>query len=56
MWYMAFLAYIDPMSGTILLQVLIAGIMGGAALFRRSIWRMIRQLIPKKQPEQENSE
>jgi hypothetical protein len=32
------LAYIDPASGTLLLQALIAAGIGGIAFFRRSIW------------------
>ena len=52
------LTYIDPMSGTILLQVIVAGIIGGAAFFRRSIWRVVRLVIPsrKQEQEQESSE
>ena len=32
-------AYIDPFSGTILLQVIIAGVIGCVAFFRKTIWR-----------------
>lgn len=35
------LAYIDPGSGTILLQVLIAGLVGGVSLF----WTRIKRLF-----------
>lgn len=35
------LAYIDPGSGTILLQVLIAGLLGGVTLF----WHRIKKLF-----------
>ena len=31
------LAYIDPASGTLILQAVLAGLIGGAAIFRRSI-------------------
>ncbi len=35
------LAYIDPASGTLLLQALIAAAIGGIAFFRRSIWGFV---------------
>ena len=35
------LSYIDPMSGAILIQVITAGVIGCAAFFRRSIWRIV---------------
>jgi hypothetical protein len=35
------LAYIDPMSGTILLQVILGGLLGGLALFRRQVARLL---------------
>ncbi len=41
------LAYIDPMSGAIVLQLIIAGIAGAAAYFRRSIWACVRLLCGK---------
>ncbi len=34
-------AYIDPVSGSILLQVIVAAIIGCVAFFRRWIWRII---------------
>jgi len=34
-------SYIDPGSGAILLQVIIAAVIGGLAYFRRSIWRIV---------------
>jgi hypothetical protein len=38
------LAYIDPVSGSIIVQALIAGLVGAVAFFRRSIGRVIRKL------------
>ncbi len=38
------LLYIDPVSGSIVLQALVAGVVGGVAFFRRSIARMFRGL------------
>jgi len=35
-------AYIDPFSGTILLQVIVAGVVGCVAFFRKTIWRAAR--------------
>jgi hypothetical protein len=35
------LSYIDPFSGSILLQVIVAGIIGVIAYFRRWIWRLL---------------
>ena len=34
------LAYIDPVSGSILIQTLIAAVAGGAAFFRKSLWAL----------------
>ena len=33
-------SYIDPMSGSILLQVVIAAVIGCVAYFRRSVWQI----------------
>lgn len=35
------LAYIDPMSGAILIQLIIAGAVACVAFFRRTIWRLV---------------
>jgi len=48
------LAYIDPLSGSILLQVIIAGVLGCIAFFRRSIWRVLR-LVGRAKPLDEDS-
>jgi hypothetical protein len=37
--------YIDPVSGSIVLQALVAGVVGGMAFFRRSIARVFRGLF-----------
>jgi len=43
--------YLDPGSGSILIQLLVAGI-AGAAIFIASSWRKIKRLFTKKgQPE-----
>jgi len=39
------LGYVDPMSGAIVLQLLIAGFVGTAAFFRRSIFGGIAKLF-----------
>lgn len=39
------LAYVDPMSGAIILQLILAGIIGAAAFFRRSILAALRTLF-----------
>lgn len=40
------LLYIDPVSGSIVLQALVAGVVGGVAFFRRSIARALRGFFP----------
>ncbi|HET8946655.1 MAG TPA: hypothetical protein VFQ07_06700 [Candidatus Polarisedimenticolia bacterium] len=40
------LAYIDPVSGSILIQTLIAAVAGGAAFFRKSIWALFKRPSP----------
>lgn len=47
------LAYIDPMSGTIILQMILAGIIGGVAFFRRSIWAVVRTVFRTKRPRED---
>jgi hypothetical protein len=42
------LGYIDPMSGTILLQVLIAAAIGTVAFFQRSIWGVVRRIAGRR--------
>ena len=41
-------AYIDPMSGAIVLQLVIAGVIGAFAFFRRSIWGTLRMIFHMK--------
>ncbi len=48
-------AYIDPMSGTILIQLVVAGVIGGIAFFRRSIGRMLRLACFWKRPDDDDS-
>ena len=42
------LAYIDPGSGSILIQVIIASCIGGIAVF----WSKIKALFTRKKPEE----
>ncbi|HOE00626.1 MAG TPA: hypothetical protein PLD40_10740 [Kiritimatiellia bacterium] len=42
------LAYIDPGSGSILLQVVLASMIGGVAMF----WNKIKSLFVRKKPTQ----
>lgn len=42
------LAYIDPGSGSILLQVVLASMIGGVAMF----WNKIKALFTRKKPAQ----
>ena len=39
------LAYIDPGSGTLILQTLIAIVIGAIAFFRRTLWGSLRVLF-----------
>ncbi len=49
------LLYIDPVSGSIVLQALVAGVVGGAAFFRRGIARVFRGILGKPAPESDPS-
>lgn len=44
------LAYIDPGSGAMLLQWIIAALIGGSIYFRRAIARILRPLLGRKEP------
>ena len=46
------LAYIDPGSGSIMLQVLLASCVGGLALF----WGKLKAMLGGKKPEQDAGE
>ena len=41
-------AYVDPMSGAIILQLIVAGAIGAIAFFRRSIGAAVRTLFRLK--------
>ncbi len=48
------LAYIDPGTGSLVLQMIVAGIVGGIAFFRGAIFKFFgffRRSKPKKDPE-----
>lgn len=44
------LAYIDPISGTVLVQAIIAGIVGTALFFHRHVLALWRKLTRTKPP------
>ena len=47
-----FLAYVDPGTGSLILQMIIAGIVGVAAFFRKAIFGIFkRRKPPAKTPE-----
>ena len=41
-------SYIDPVSGTVLLQLLIAGVIGCIAFCRQWIWKSLRIVLRTK--------
>lgn len=41
----SFLAYIDPMSGALLLQILMAAVIGCLAFFRRTLWGLVTAIF-----------
>jgi len=49
------LAYIDPASGSILLQAIIAAAMGLCFRFRRSLAQVFRRSAVSKEPNREES-
>ena len=44
------LAYIDPVSGSILIQAIVAAVAGSMAFFRKSIWSVIRRFTGGEPP------
>jgi hypothetical protein len=44
------LAYIDPVSGSILIQAIVAAAAGSVAFFRKSIWRVFRHFTVGEPP------
>ena len=53
---MMFLAYIDPVSGTLLLQLLIAGVVGTIAFFRRTVWGFVTRVVRRRPSTEETPE
>ena len=49
------LAYIDPGAGSLLLQLLLAGLLGTAAFFRRSIASFFRLFSSRKETKEKPS-
>jgi hypothetical protein len=45
------LAYIDPGTGAMLLQWLLAGVIGASFYFRRFVSKVLRRIIGKKDPD-----
>ena len=43
---MPVLGYIDPASGMLVLQAMVASSLGAIAFFRRSIWRVVAGMMP----------
>ena len=44
------LAYIDPVSGSILIQAIVAAAAGSVAFFRKSIWSVFRRFSGGERP------
>ncbi len=44
-----FILYIDPVSGSLLLQSLVAGFLGAVAFWRKSIWSFFTRLFGSKE-------
>jgi hypothetical protein len=49
------LLYIDPVSGSIVLQALVAGLVGGMAFFRRSIARAFRGVLGRSSSDKDST-
>lgn len=49
------LLYIDPVSGSIVLQALVAGVVGGMAFFRRSILRAFRGVLGRSSTDKDST-
>lgn len=57
MWLSPFtVAYIDPVSGAIILQVILAGAVGLVTFFRRSVLRFVRRVFRRAEPSDEQSD
>lgn len=46
--------YIDPVSGTLIIQVIIAAVVGTIGFFRRSIWNKIAWIFGRQIADAEN--
>ena len=49
------LAYVDPVSGYVFLQILVAGLLGGVAFFRKWIWKTIGLITGRGSSEPESA-
>ena len=48
------MGYIDPVSGTLIIQVIIAAIVGTIGFFRKSIWNSIAWIFGRHTPDAGN--
>ena len=42
------LGYIDPVSGTLIIQLVVAGVLGTIGFFRKSIWKAVCLVTGRK--------
>ena len=53
--HMHILAYLDPGTGSMVLQMLVGGVLGGALLIKLQ-WRRIVRFVSRKKPDSEPGE
>ena len=50
------LGYIDPVSGTLIIQLVVAGVVGAIGFFRKSIWKAVGWVTGRRSSNDEDVE
>lgn len=56
LWSDAALAYVDPVNGAMMLQLLLSGIAGGLMVFRRALSDLFRRIIGRSENKPDSHE
>lgn len=56
LWSDAALAYVDPVNGAMMLQLLLSGVAGGLMVFRRALSDFVKRVVGRRRNEIDSHE
>lgn len=56
LWSDSAMAYVDPVNGAMMLQLLLSGIAGGLMVFRRALSDLLRRIIGRRENKSDTHE